>query len=100
MWVTWALLNLVATLGLSPSAWFREVSPIRKKGPGTVSQVDCLRPVSYVDDLQGFFDAAWLEVVRGPLEQYSGRWQAGGKYDAVLMVLGLLVALQLPWLLR
>ncbi|CAK0829238.1 unnamed protein product [Prorocentrum cordatum] len=93
--VTWALVCLVAVSGLMPSGWRREVAPIRKRGPVVVSDVAHLRPVSYVDELCGTFDAVWLRAARGQLEAHAGAPQAGGKYDAVLMVIGTVMALQI-----
>ena len=92
---TWALSNLVVVMGLVPSAWLREVSPIRKRGPSVVTSTVNLRPVSYVDDLQGFVDAVFLHSVKDLLTVYAGQQQAGGKYDAVLMVIGMFMALQM-----
>ena len=93
--VVWALLNLAMATGLTASLWAREVAPVRKRGPPIFTSMGNLRPVSYVDDLEGFYDAAWLEVVRGRLEEFAGAPQAGGRHDAVLMAGGLLMLLQL-----
>ena len=92
--VTWALINLAGVLGLVATLWEREISPLRKGGPAVVSDVAQLRPVGYLDDLATVFDAAWLAVTRARLEEYSGSAQAGGKYDAVLMAIGVLMTLQ------
>ena len=54
-----------------------------------------LRPVSYTDDLEGFYDAVWLAYAQPLIEAYSGSENAGGKYDAVLMVISIVVALQM-----
>ena len=35
--LTWALLNLFFALGLVPTSWLREVSPVRKRGPAVVN---------------------------------------------------------------
>ena len=91
----WALCNLVVTVGLVPTAWLREVSPLRKRGPKVVTSTVNLRPVSYVDDLQGLTDALFLVSVKELLSDYAGKQQAGGKYDAVLMVIGMFIALQM-----
>eukprot|EP00973_Karenia_brevis_P078447 10891854-Karenia_brevis.AAC.1 len=57
-------------MGLGASAWLMEVSPMRKHGEGIVASPEVLRPVSYVDDVQGVFDALWLEGAREMLESY------------------------------
>ncbi len=62
-----------------------------QSGPETVTDLGNTRPVSYVDELEGLFDAAWLATTRAHLEEA----QAGGRFDAVLMTVGLLMALQL-----
>ena len=92
--LTWALLNLATVLCLVATSWAREISPLRKAGPEVVTDPANLRPVGYLGDLAGVFDAVWLSAVQGALDQYSGVEQAGGKYDAVLMAIGLLIALQ------
>ena len=95
LWANWGILCLVAVTGLIPSEWVREITPIRKRGPQVVTVLTNLRPVSYVSALQGFFDAAWLYMVRRQLQDYAGIEQAGGRYDSVLMMLGIVIALQL-----
>ena len=55
---------------------------------------DCLRPVSYVDDLESIFDAVWLAATKKFLETYSGMDQGGGKYEHLLLVLGVVMVLQ------
>ena len=62
--LTWALVNLIALLGVTPSYWMREVTPIRKHGVGPVADDSKLRPISYVDDLENLFDALWLQRVK------------------------------------
>ena len=92
--LTWALLNLATVLCLVATSWAREISPLRKAGPEVVTDPANLRPVGYLGDWAGVFDAVWLAAVQGALDQYFGVEQAGGKYDAVLMAIGLLIALQ------
>ena len=41
-----------------------------------------LRPVSYVDDLEGVFDSLWLSETRERLEAYMGEQQSGGSTAA------------------
>jgi hypothetical protein len=48
-----------------------------------------------MDDLAGLFDGAWLMVVKPLLVAHLGAAQAGGRFDMVLMVLGLVIALQI-----
>ena len=82
----WLLLNLFMALGVVPSAWMREVSFIRKRGPQVV--------IGYTDELQTLFDLAWLHSCRHLLETYIGQEQAGGRFDSTLVSLGILIALQ------
>ena len=93
--LTWALLNLAMAMGVGASMWAREVTPIRKRGPLVVTDLANIRPVSYVDDLEALYDGAWLDAVRPALESFAGEQQAGGRFDAVLMTIGVLLALQL-----
>ena len=86
----WLLLNLFLALGCVPSAWMREVSSIRKRGPRVVTDLKNLRPISYADDLQTLFDRG----CRKSLEEYVGKEQAGGRLDCCLIFIGVLVALQ------
>ena len=90
----WLLLNLFMALGVVPSAWMREVSFIRKRGPQVVTEMKNLRPISYTDELQTLFDLAWLHSCRHLLETYIGQEQAGGRFDSTLVSLGILIALQ------
>lgn len=53
-----------------------------------------IRPFSYVSDLEGVFDLCWLDAHKTFLEEYSGSAQAGGKFEALLMALGLITAAQ------
>ena len=93
--VTWSIVNLAASLGLVSSLWWREIAPIRKSGPMVVTNPSLLRPIGYTDELAGVFDALWLMKVRDRLDSFSGPSQAGGKFDATLITLGILVVLQL-----
>ena len=93
--LTWAVVNLAAVLGLVASSWLREIAPLRKAGPEVVTDVRNLRPVGYMDDLAGVFDGAWLSLEQQKLEAYTGATQGGGKYDAVLMTLGIVIAMQM-----
>ena len=43
-----------------------------------------LRPVSYVDDLEGCLDAARLAATRPLLERFAREELAGGRFDAGL----------------
>ncbi len=38
LYVSWALVNLAAILGLVASSWIRDVTPIHKRGPRTVTR--------------------------------------------------------------
>ena len=93
--LVWAVVNLATVFGLVASTWAREISPLRKAGPEIVTDPINLRPVGYMGDLAGVFDALWLASVKEALDAYSGPLQAGGKHDAVLMVLGILMVLQI-----
>jgi hypothetical protein len=90
----WTLLNFIGASGVVPAAWIREMTPIRKQGHGPVADDAVLRPVSYVDDLENAFDAVWLASTREKLEAYMGEQQSGGRYDYVLVVIGVLITLQ------
>ena len=92
--LTWAQVNLIFALGVTPTLWMRECSPIRKKGSGMVRNPEVLRPISYVDDLEGIFDAVWLKLCRPRLEEYMGVLQAGGQFDHGMVVLAVLMAIQ------
>ena len=59
-----------------------------------VTVFDVLRPISYVDELEGLVDALWLCATRQRLEEYATLMQNGGRTEHLLVVLGLLVALQ------
>ena len=72
--------------------WLREISPIRKRGPVTVTNKENLRPISYVDDMQAVTEAAWLHQVKDKCWAYAGKQQAGVRYDAVIMVIALAIA--------
>ena len=48
-----------------------------------------------MDDLAGVFDGAWAGLEQRKLEAYTGATQRGGKYDAVLMTLGIVIAMQM-----
>ncbi|CAE8690077.1 unnamed protein product, partial [Polarella glacialis] len=91
-WVSWALISLTFVLGIMPSAWLREVAPIRKRGPVIVSDAGNLRPIAYSSDLEALFDTVWLSLNREAIERYGGTEQAGGRFDAVAMALGILMA--------
>ena len=92
--LSWLLLNLFLALGVTPRAWLREITFIRKRGPQTVTDLKNLRPISYTDELQSLFDLAWLCRCRDKLERYIGSEQAGGRFDSCLVSVGILVALQ------
>ena len=93
--MNWALLNLIGRLTTLPSCWFREITPLRKRGPLIVDDVSNLRPVTYTDDLESLFDAAWLLRNQAKLEQYIGPHQHGGRIDAVLVALSIITVAQL-----
>ena len=88
------MLNLFFALGLVPSCWLREISPVRKRGPDVVSDLNNLRPISYTDDLETLFDLVWLSRQRRALESYAGTEQGGGCIDSSLIALGVVLALQ------
>ena len=91
----WALVNLVANICITPSSWLREVTPIRKKGPMKVSNLNNLRPVSYTCPLECIFDACWLWRNKQKLDIYLGAHQHGGRVDALVVSLSLIICLQL-----
>ena len=93
--VIWAVVNLVANMCLTPSSWLREVTPIRKKGPMKVSNLNNLRPVSYTCPLECIFDACWLWRNKQKLDIYLGAHQHGGRVDALVVSLSLIICLQL-----
>ena len=66
--VIWALVNLVGCFCLTPSAWAREVTPIRKRGPLQVDDLSYLRPVCFVCEVESVFDAGWLWRCRSRIE--------------------------------
>lgn len=90
----WLLLNLFMALGVVPTAWRREATFIRKRGPQIVTELKNLRPISYTDELQTLFDPAWLDKCRDLLEEYVGTERAGGRFDSTLVPIGILIALQ------
>ncbi len=92
--LTWALLCLISVVGLVPALWHRVIKPIRKRGPRLVTQLECLRPVRYVDNLEGLFALLWLDEAQHVLNSYTGQLQAGGKYDAVLVVIAIVAVIQ------
>ena len=63
-WCIWALVNMALSLATRSEDWLREISPIRKRGPVTVTSKENLRPISYVDDMQAVTEAAWLHQVK------------------------------------
>ena len=93
--VAWALSCLISVCCVTPSSWYREITPIRKRGPKIVSDVNCLRPISYVGDLESLVDALWLRRNKTSLEVYCGGEQHGGRSDATLITLAILVVAQL-----
>ena len=54
-----------------------------------------LRPISYTDDIECLQDALWLSRCRSRIEDYVGKEQHGGRVDAVLVAMAIMVALQL-----
>jgi hypothetical protein len=56
--------------------------------------MNVLRPISYVDEIEGVLDGRWLDAVRASVEEYSTASQSGGKVEHTLVVIGLLMALQ------
>ena len=75
---------------VTPSSWLREVNPIRKKGSKLASDVVCLRPISYVGDVENLSDALWSNHNKQALEVYCGQEQHGGRSDATLVALDIL----------
>lgn len=93
--LTWAHMVLVQTMKVAPHLWWlRECAPLRKKEPQIVRSLNLLRPVCYASDLAGLFDALWLRRTRERLEAHSGDTQQGGKFDAAVSVLTLVMAVQ------
>ena len=90
----WLLCNLFLAFGLTPSLWFREITPIRKRGPQVVSDFSNLRPISVVDELESLFDLLWLNHQKASLQQYAGQEQGGGHISSTILTLGILIALQ------
>ena len=93
--VVWALVNLVGCFCLTPSAWAREVTPIRKRGPLQVDDLSNLRPVCFVCEVESVFDVVWLWRCRSRIEGYLGRQQHGGRCDSLIMALSIIVIAQL-----
>ena len=90
------LCNLGRTCAMSPKCWgLRHVSPIRKAGPSTVDKVKNLRPISRASDLSSLQDSLWMGRCKPFLDQYTGHMQFGGKFDAVAVVVTLVLHAQL-----
>ena len=90
----WAICNIVAVAGILPDLWLREICPVDKRGIGLVRSLAQIRPISVVDDVESVLDGIWLHHVRPLLEDFMTQQQSGGRYDHLLVVLGLLVTLQ------
>ena len=91
---TWAIANLAVSLGRPSTMWRRLVRPLDKTGTGVARSARELRPVSYVDEMEGLVDALWLRAEKDKLQEFAGEEQAGGQYDPLLMVLGIVITLQ------
>ena len=90
----WAICNIVAVAGILPDLWLREICPVDKRGIGLVRSLAQIRPISVVDDVESVLDGVWLHHVRPLLEDFMTQQQSGGRYEHLLVVLGLLVTLQ------
>eukprot|EP00439_Symbiodinium_sp_Y106_P045074 s1566_g5.t1 len=74
--------------------WLREICPVDKRGIGLVRSLTQIRPISVVDDVESVLDGVWLHHVRPLLEDFMTQQQSGGRYDHLLVALGLLITLQ------
>ena len=91
-----SLVNLGRVCRLSPALWSsRVISPLRKGGPRTVTSIKWLRPVSQASDMSAIQDSLWLARCKPFLETFSGLGQFGGKYDAIALVLAVLLHVQI-----
>ena len=94
--LTLSLTNLGRVCRLSPALWSsRVISPLRKGGPRTVTSIKWLRPVSQASDMSAIQDSLWLARCKPFLETFSGFNQFGGKYDAIALVLAVLLHVQI-----
>ena len=92
--ISWALVNTITSLSTQPSSWFRQVCPIRKSGYGPVRNTSILRPVICVDDIENLLDGLWLAQARPFLEEYISMQQTGGRFEHLMVVLGVVLTLQ------
>ena len=94
--VTLALVNLGRVCKLSPSLWScRVISPLRKGGPRTVTSMKWLRPVSQASDMSAIQDGLWLTRCKPFLERFSSLSQFGGKYDAIALLVAVMLHVQI-----
>ena len=91
---TWATANLAIAMGRPASLWRRLVTPVDKTGTGAARKETEVRPVSFVDEMESLVDALWLQGEQEKLQQYAGHEQGGGRYDSLLMTLGIVITLQ------
>ena len=92
--LTWALCCLIAVTSKLPSIWMREVSPVDKTGSGVIRLTRQIRPITCVDDIETILDTIWLGQVRPQLEQFMGFEQSGGRFDHIVVVIGVVLLLQ------
>ena len=91
-----ALCNLGRTCAMSPSGWgLRHIAPLRKAGPRMVTAIKDLRPISRASDLASLQDALWMGRCKEFLDKFTGHQQFGGKFDAVAIVVTLVLHAQL-----
>ena len=92
--LTWALCCLIAVTSKLPCIWMREVSPVDKTGSGVIRLTKQIRPITCVDDIETILDTIWLGQVRPQLEQFMGFEQSGGRFDHIVVVIGVVLLLQ------
>lgn len=94
--LTLALCNLGRVAAITSTLWCqRFVGHLRKAGPLIVRMIKNLRPASQVCDMCAVQDALWMLRCQDLLSQYSGNNQVGGKFDAVSLLIALVVHTQL-----
>ncbi|CAE8615479.1 unnamed protein product [Polarella glacialis] len=94
--VTHELVNMSRIVALVSTHWgTRCISNIRKSGPRIVRKAKHLRPVSLAVDLLAVIDSLWLRRCRLLIETFVGPNQMGGRFDAVVAVVVVILLVQL-----
>ncbi|CAE8646774.1 unnamed protein product [Polarella glacialis] len=94
--VTHELVNMSRIVALVSTHWgTRCISNIRKSGPRIVRKAKHLRPVSLAVDLLAVVDSLWLRRCRLRIETFVGPNQMGGRFDAVVAVVVVILLVQL-----